>query len=91
MKRIKQIKADFSMMYLEPVPTFHPPSLGLAPEQKVTKLMKRLMKDQTERMRKFSHELTRHLPSPVMPPVNTGFINQDQLNLPPMYAARKKH
>jgi hypothetical protein len=90
----RQIKAEYniSMIYMEPVSSFHPPSLPSRPEQKVTKLMKRLMKDQTERMRQFSWELTRRLPSPVMSPVNTAFINQDQLNLPPLFASRKlKH
>lgn len=92
MKRIKQIEADYniSMFYMDVVPTFRPPSLPNRPEKKATKLMKRLMKEQTERMREFSWELTRRLPSPAIPTVNRSFINNDQLNLPPMFASKKK-
>jgi hypothetical protein len=94
MKRKRSILAFDSFgpgsFYLDVVPTFHPPSLISRPEQKVTKLMKRLLKEQTERMRQFSWDLTRRLPSPAMPTVSRSFINNDQLNLPPMFASKKK-
>lgn len=90
------IKADWGLGaigYLDPVPTFHPPSLRKAPKVKLTKLMKRLMEEKKNSIDKFHHTLLLNQPRNVSMPVNMGFINMDQLNLPPLYssAATKKN
>ena len=95
MKRIKKIEAfetpvGLGLGYIEPLPSFHPPSLKQTDEPKPTKLMQRLLKQNEEEFKQFRNQLLLKQPKVVMPMVTTVQVDQTPLNLPPLFASKNK-
>jgi hypothetical protein len=91
--KVKSVKAFFELpvgagqFYIEPIPTFHPPSLGVAPTPKVNKLLLRLMKQKEIEMRQFRNRLLQKQPKNVMPMMERAAYDPTPLNLPPLFHA----
>ena len=91
-KKIQSIQAfdvpiGMGYAYIEPLPTFHPPSLPKSPESKATKLMQRLLKQEEQKIKEFRNRLLLKQPKTVMPMVQVTAIDPTPLNLPPLFHA----
>ena len=90
--RIKSIEAfenpgamGMGSFILEPIPTFHPPSLPKQPEQKATKLMQRLLKQKELETEQFRMTLLQKQTKTVMPMVYQVPIDPTPIFMPPLY------
>jgi hypothetical protein len=85
MKRQKQINAFFDQLglgltLLDPIPTSRPPSLGKAPKEKLSKNMKRLMKQNDKRIGAFQRQYAMNQFTNIAP-----FIHQVQFDPAPQF------
>lgn len=90
MKRIKSLEAfetpiGMGLAYIEPIPTFHPPSLREEPAPKMNKLLQRLLKQQEIEIQKFRHRLLLKQPKVTMPVVNQAFYDPTPIFSPSMF------
>jgi hypothetical protein len=94
--RIKSLEAfetpiGVGMAYIDPIPTFHPPSLTEEPAPKMNKLLKRLLKQQAEELLRFRQKNLSKQPKVTMPLVTTTFFDPSPINLPsPFFASARR-
>ena len=93
MKRIKSIRADeagLGLAYMEPIPTFRPPSLRITSKPKASKLLNRLLKEEEKRLENFRFRYLLKQPKSVpMAGVNMVSFDPSPILLPNLNMSRK--
>lgn len=95
-RRIKSLEAfentvGTGSLYIDPVPTFHPPSLKDNPKPKLNKLLQRLLKEQEAELFIFRNKLTRHQASPMLPMVTRALYDPSPIFVTPLFFSAKKN